>query len=233
MVPVATAEYAPDMQWQLLDTVPAAETRLVLSIARRRRFKKGEVVFHRQDPGDSLHLVSSGRFAVQVMTPLGQLTTVAIRGPGAHFGEMALVSGDTRRAATVIALEPAETFAVFHEDFARLRKQHPELDEALIAFLADEVRLLNDRLLEALYLPVEKRVLRRLAELGATYTETENRELTIPLTQEEIAALAGATRATVNRVLRLEQERDTLRLERGRVIVTDRDAIERRARAVL
>lgn len=202
----------------------------MLSIARRRSFKKGEVVFHRDDPGDSLHLVCSGRFAIQVITPLGQPATIAIRGPSSHFGEMALVSGNTRRAATVIALEQAETFAVFHEDFARLRKQHPELNDALITFLANEVRLLNDRLLEALYLPVDKRVLRRLAELRDTYSETGSSELTIPLTQEEIAALAGATRATVNRVLRVEQQRGTLRLERGRIIVIDPEAIRRRAR---
>ena len=55
-------------------------------------------------PGDSLHLISKGRFAIQVMTPLGDTATIAVRSPGESFGEMALVGG-ARRSATVLALE--------------------------------------------------------------------------------------------------------------------------------
>ncbi len=54
-------------------------------------FSRGEVVFHRDDPGDSLHLIVKGRFAIRVMTPLGDTATIAVRGPGESFGEMALV----------------------------------------------------------------------------------------------------------------------------------------------
>ena len=67
--------------------------RELLQIARRRRFSRNEVVFHRDDPGDSLHLISKGRFAIRVMTPLGDTATIAVRGPGESFGEMALVGG--------------------------------------------------------------------------------------------------------------------------------------------
>jgi CRP-like cAMP-binding protein len=56
--------------------------------------------------------------------------------------------------------------AVYREEFEQLCRQHPSVDRMLFAFLADEVRSLNERLLEALYLPVEKRVLRRLLELA-------------------------------------------------------------------
>lgn len=218
------------MDWQLLNGVPADEVRLVLSIARRRRFRAGEVVFHRDDPADSLHLVSSGRFAIQVITPFGQTVTIAIRGPGSHFGEMALVGTHPQRAATVLALEPSETFAVYQDDFARLRAQHPSLDDALIAFLANEVRSLNERLLEALYVPVGRRVVRRILELSSAGAGDDG-EVTVRLTQEELAAFAGATRATVNRVLRAEERRGTIRLERGRVVVLDRETLTRRARA--
>ena len=78
--------------------------RSLLQIARRRPFARNEVVFHRDDPGDSLHLISKGRFSVRVMTPLGDVATVAVRGPGESFGEMVLLSEDARRSATVTAL---------------------------------------------------------------------------------------------------------------------------------
>lgn len=205
------------MDWPLFEGLPKSEVDSVLAAARRRTFGKGEVVFHRGDPGDSLHLVVSGRFAVRVMTPLGDVATLGIRGPGESFGEMALVHPESRRAATVQALEPAETRALAYSQLERLR---PAVDRMLVALLAEEVRRNGELLLDALYVPAERRVLRRLLELGSP----------IVLTQEELAQLAGTSRATVNRVLRDEEKRGTVELTRGRITVGDPDAIGRRAR---
>ena len=201
--------------------------RRLLSIARRRRFSRHEVVFHRDDPGDSLHLVNKGRFAIRIMTPLGDTVTIGVRGPGDSFGEMALVTEGMRRSATVAALEDAETFAVYVAEFEQLRKEHPSVNQVLIAFLAEEVRRQNELVLEALYIPVERRILRRLAELATQY---ENQDMVIPLTQEELAEMAGTTRSTVNRVLQEEQQRGTLELKRGKTIVLDAEEIARRGR---
>ena len=217
------------VEWQLLADVPSDEVRELLQIARRRRFARNEVVFHRDDPGDALHLISRGRFSIRVMTPLGQVATIALRGPGESFGEMALLSDEARRSATVTALEEAETFSVTRGDFGRLRQRHPAVNELLLHFLQNEVRLLDERLLEALYVPVEKRVLRRLVELAALYPAGENEAL-ITLTQESLAELAGASRATVNQVLREEERRGLIELLRGKTRVLDVEALARRAR---
>jgi CRP/FNR family transcriptional regulator, cyclic AMP receptor protein len=90
------------------------------------------------------------------------------------------------------------------------------------------VRVLNERLLEALYVPVEKRVLRRLVELAALYPG-QDADATITLTQEALAELAGASRATVNQVLREEHKRGTIELLRGRTRVLELDALKKRA----
>jgi CRP/FNR family transcriptional regulator, cyclic AMP receptor protein len=207
--------------------VPDEYVRQLLSIARRRRFTRHEVVFHRDDPADSLHLITKGRFALRIMTSLGDTVTIGVRGPGDSFGEMALVAEGARRAATVAALEEAETFAVYVADFQRLRREHPSVNEVLIAFLAGELRRQNELLLEALYVPAERRVLRRLTELAAQQPEGDAE---IPLTQEQLAEMAGTSRATVNRVLREEQGRGTLELRRGRTIVRDATSLAARAR---
>lgn len=203
--------------------------RLLVSVARRRRFKRGEVVFHRDDLADSLHLIVSGRFAIRVMTPLGDTVWIAVRGPGENFGEMALVDDGARRSATVSALEAAETLAVYKPEFERLRGSYTGIDRLLIGFLAGEVRLLNERLLEALYLPAERRLLRRLLELSSIYRGQDGTAL-VPLTQEELAEFAGTSRATVNRVLREEQERGILELRRGKTLIRDLEALAKRAR---
>jgi CRP-like cAMP-binding protein len=219
------------MQWRLLEGVSAEEMRELLKLARRRRFSRGEVVFHSGDPGDSLHLIAKGRFAMRFMTPLGQVATVAVRGAGESFGELALLGDEERRSATVAALEEAETFAIHKPEFERLRREHPEVNEVLLRFLAREVRLMGERLLEALYLPVEKRVLRRLLDLAALYANDDDDDaVVISLTQESLAELAGATRATVNQVLRQEQERGLIELERGSTRVLNLPALAERSR---
>jgi CRP-like cAMP-binding protein len=143
---------------------------------------------------------------------------------------MALVGSKSRRSATVSALEPGETLCVYREDFDELRRRHGSIDELLLTFLVSEVRMLNDRLLEALYVPVERRVLRCLAELTQASPDGDA-SVEIPLTQEELAELAGTTRATMNRILRDEQRRGNLELQRGRTIVLRRDEIAGRAHA--
>ena len=217
------------MEWRLLEGVPGEEVRRLLSVARRRTFQQGEVVFHRGDPADSLHLISKGRFKVEVMTPLGEPATIAVRGPGDSFGEMAIVGEGAKRSATIEALEEAETFCVIESEFRRLRSDHPGVDQLLIEFLANEVRMLNERLLEALYVPADRRVLRRLVELAALYGGGEG-EVVIPLTQEELAGLAGTSRATVNQVLRGLEDKGAVELKRGKTIVNDPVALAARSR---
>ncbi len=209
------------MRWELLTEVPDEEVRRVLSIARRRTFARGEVVFHEHDPADSLHLVARGRFAVRITTPLGDSALLALRGPGEAFGELALVSGpEALRSATVESLEAGETHAVYRREFDALRREHPRVGEVLVALLAEAVRRTNTLLLDAYYAPAETRVLRRLAELAASAGDGEVR-----LTQEDLASLAGTSRATVNRVLRDAQRRGRLELRRGRITVAEPAAL--------
>ena len=158
------------MKWPLLEGIADDEVRGLMSIARRRRFTRGEVVFHEHDPADSLHLVDKGRFAVKTSTPLGDSATLAVLGPGDMFGELALLGGDEpRRSATVAALERGETLCVHRIDFDALRARHPATADVLIQILAGQVRRLSGHLTEALYVPAEKRVRRRLLEVAARY----------------------------------------------------------------
>ncbi len=216
------------MVWRVLEGVPQEEVRRLLSVARRRTFARNEVVFHQGDPSAALHLISSGRFAVRITTPLGDTTMLAILGPGEAFGELALVGEDPERSATVAALERAETRSISRSDLDHLRREHPGVNELFLRLLAARIRRMNDLLVEALYVPADARVLRRLRELAELYAG-DGRSSVIPLTQEEIAELAGTSRATVNRVLRAEQRRGSLELRRGKTVVLDRDLLAGRA----
>lgn len=218
------------MEWPLLAGVPDEDVQAVLGIARRRRFERGEVVFHQDDPADTLHLISKGRFVVRITTSLGDTAIFSVLGPGEMFGELALL-GDARRSATVAALDAGETRSVHRIDFERLHSRNPQTSQVLIAILSSQVRRLSGHLVEALYVSADKRVLRRLVEMAAIFADGQAQDGTlVPLTQEDLASLAGTSRATVNRVLREEEARGTLKLGRGRTTVLDADELARRGR---
>ena len=218
------------VEWRLFEGIPDEEVRELLTLARRRTFHRGEIVLHQDDPGDSLHLITKGRFAVRVTTPLGEPATLSVCGPGEMFGEMALIGERAGRSATVEALEDAETLCVHELDFERLRRDHPILNETFIRFLVDEVRVMNERLLEAYYVSAERRVLRRVLELSRLYGGVSDGIARIPLTQETLAGMAGTSRATVNAVLRDAQTRGLVELARGSVRVVDPVGLAKRAR---
>lgn len=155
------------------------------------------------------------------------MATLAVHGPGDVVGELALVSGLRRRSASLVALEPTETLSIAEDTFAELRRTHPGIDGFLIDLLAAQVLRLTDRLVEALFVPADTRVLRRLLDLAGNYGEAEDIE--IPLTQEDVASLAGTSRATVNRVLREAEEAGAVRLARSRVRVDDQIWLRRKA----
>jgi CRP-like cAMP-binding protein len=216
------------VEWQLLADVPEEALHALLTIARRRTFERNEVVFHRGDPADSLHLIRKGRFSVRIAMPLGDTAMLSVRGPGDAFGELALLGREPVRSATVSALEPGETYSVYQGDFERLRHEHPIVNDVLVGILTDRLRRLSDQLVEAYYLPADRRVLRRVFELAQLYGQGAS-EVVVPLTQEEIAELAGTSRATVNRVLREAERRGAVELRRGRTAVLDLGELVRRA----
>lgn len=191
---------------------------------RLRRYKAGEVIAHEGDLADTLHLVRRGRVAVSMTTQYGNQVTFTLLGPGDVFGELALLSPDARRTAALTALDATETVTLTKPEFDRLRAEQPAFGDALTSLLAERVGRLSEQLVEALYVPADARVLRRLLTVARLYEDGE-----VPLTQDDIAGLAGTARATVNRVLRAEAKRGTLELRRRRIRILDRAAIEKRA----
>lgn len=207
----------------MLDGLAEDEVRRVIASAHRRRFARHEVLFHEGDPATTLHLVDKGRIAVRVTTPQGDVATVDLVLPGGVVGELALLAPGRRRGATAVAMERTETLSIDETTFSALRRADPTVTDFLVQLLAARVDRLTERLLEALYLPADVRLWRRIVELSEVYGDV------VPLTQEDLAGLAGTTRATVNRALRREEKLGTIALGRGRVSVVDRAGLLRRS----
>jgi CRP/FNR family transcriptional regulator, cyclic AMP receptor protein len=213
------------VEWPLLAQLPDDERRRFLANCRRQRFAKGDIVFHAGDPAESLHLVATGRLAVWSFSELGDATMLRLIGPGGFVGELSLLEEGQRRSATVRALDSVETLSVGRNDFDRLRFEQPSVDRVLLAALASELRRVSDLLMEMLFVPAETRVLRRLLSVATLWQE----KVPLPITQRELAGLAGTTRATANRALREAAADGLVVPRRGSVEVLDAEGLARRA----
>jgi CRP-like cAMP-binding protein len=217
------------MEWRLLTPLTEDEQRRVISETRRRRFRRGEIIFHEGDPGDSLHLIAKGHVAVRRSTPLGEVATLVVLGPGDYFGELVLVSPESGRNATVVALDSTETLTLHIDQLQTLRSQYPTIDRFLLDAMAKEIRRMSSLLSDALYVPVDKRVMRRLLEVANTYGNNGPAEV-VPLTQEDLAGLAGTTRPSTNKALRAAEDAGLISMSRGQIRLLDPDGLARRAR---
>ncbi len=218
------------MEFRILEGLPVDDVRRFLTLAQRRTFERDEVVFHHGDPADAVHLITKGRFARRVLSPVGQSAVLAVRGPGDTFGELALVWTGMRRLVTVSALEPGETLSIAGVTFRSLLGEHPELKDVLVKLLAERLRYADEHIIASHFLDADARVRWALLQLVPVYGG--GNEVVVPLTQESLAELAGTARGTVNRVLRDEQDRGVVSLERGRVRVLDAELLGARVRGL-
>lgn len=214
------------MKWPLLEGLDPEVRTDILGVSQRRRFARRETLFHEGDPSGGMHLIQSGWVAIRLTTPLGDVATVAVIGPLEPLGEQSLVEDEGRRSTSAVTITAVDTLYLSRETFDDLRRRHPSVDRFLATLFDDRLRRMSARLVEALYVPAPTRVMRRIAELAETFGP----DAAIPLTQEELASLAGTTRPTVNRIIRQAEKDGAIRAERGQLFVLDRDVIAKLGR---
>lgn len=220
----------------LFAEVPPDDLREVARHLRRRRFRRGEVIFHQGDPGDALHIVASGAVKILLPSAEGEEAIIATVHEGDFFGELALLDG-AARSATAAAVEPTETLSLPRDTFLEEIGRSAGLRDALLRSLAGELRRLTGHVEELHFLDLTGRLASRLVHLSADaepgpHRSPEGRlEVTLdwPFTQSDLAAMIGATRQSVNRLLSDFVDRGLVHIERDMLVITDLERLERLA----
>jgi CRP-like cAMP-binding protein len=199
---------------------------------RARRFRRGEVLFHEGDPGDALFVVASGAVKVVIPSEDGDEAILATLRRGDFLGELALLDG-APRSASAIALEPTEALALPRDQFHALVASEPAIRDALLASLSGELRRLTTHVAELHFLDLTGRLAVRLARLAEEHGERlpgGGMRLDAPLTQSDLAAMIGATRQSVNKLLGEFEADGLIRVERDSIVVPDIEALRQAAR---
>jgi CRP/FNR family transcriptional regulator/CRP/FNR family cyclic AMP-dependent transcriptional regulator len=197
---------------------------------RRRSFHRGEVIFHLGDPGDTLHLIRQGRVKVVVPSESGEEVVLAILGQGDCFGELALLDGGPR-SATVIAMEPVETLVLGRKDFLDFVKTRMEMAEKLVVNLARIIRRTNEDIADLAFLDLPGRLAKKLLDLADAHGVPDGGkgiEISVPLTQEELAGMIGATRPSVNKVLGWYEDQGAIQRRGRKIAILKPDVLRKR-----
>ena len=208
-VGVSSADHvALDEHAQFLSKVPIFsmlgpdELRELSAVARRRGYEQQEVIFHRDDPGNTLYVIRKGRVRIFLTSPEGQEVALALFREGDAFGELALFDGQPR-SASAMAIEHVEAYSIQRQDFMSVVMRRPRMALQLLATLSQRLRQTDSMVESLLFLDVHGRVAKKLLELAETHgvATSEGVRIEMKLTQSDLAALVGASRESVNKVM--------------------------------
>jgi CRP-like cAMP-binding protein len=194
-------------------------------VTREKSYPKGSVILFEDDPGDSLFIVRDGRVKVVLVGEDGREVILGMLGVGEHFGELALID-DRPRSAHVIAMEDATLLVLRREDFRRRVEEAPSVMWGMLVELSRRLRRADEKIGGLVLLDVPGRIARLLLDAAA---EAGHDTIDRPLTHQTIAQMIGASRETVSRTMKDFQDSGWIAVERRRIRVADRKALELRA----
>ena len=176
----------------------------LLAGQRTLKLRGGETLFERGDAGDGCYWLRHGVLVVCVDSHNGEQRILAILGPGAIVGELAMIDG-LPRSASVQALRDCELTFVSRAAFLEMLSRHPEFYSDVITTLAARLRQSDEDMVASSFLTVRARVARALLQftrylgedMGSGRIAIRHR-----VTQSDLASMAGVARESVSRTLR-------------------------------
>ena len=219
----------------MLDTSPLRATLLFAEVsdeslaliadsASEQTLRRGDVLFTEGDEPDQIYIVTSGRIAIANKSIDGRESVVALMEPGDLFGEMPLFD-NLGRSAEARALEPSAVIAIPYEPVRRLYREHPVELWSVVKLLVGRLRSMDETLADSVFLDVTGRTAKRLLELAG-----DADEFLLPVTQEELAGMVGASRERVNKAIASFVRLGWIDQADRRYVITNREQLSIRAR---
>ncbi len=194
----------PSYTYNVLLGLPRQYSDALMAKAVPVQLKDGDILFSKGDPGEGCYWLEQGTLKVTIASPTGEQRILAVLGPGAIVGELAMIDG-LPRSATVEAMHPCRLAFVSRSAFLAVLKQHPDITQYLLSTVVQRLRQADDEAAAASFLTVNARVARALLHLAKHLGEPTEKKNEIAvrhnLRQSDLAALAGVARESASRTL--------------------------------
>src|SRR4051794_22813210 len=197
----------------------------VIAAAVPRTYRKNQLLFVENDPGESLIVLRRGAVMVFRTAPTGERAVLSVVRPPEVLGEVSLLDG-AARSLSAEAIEDCSALALSRAAFIELVHANPRILDAVMRSLGALIRRLTEQNADHVFLDLPGRVAKTLVRLAG---ETQAPMVTIELNQSQLAEMAGGSRQSVNQAIGSFASRGWLRTEGRRIVVTDLSALRRRA----
>jgi CRP/FNR family transcriptional regulator, cyclic AMP receptor protein len=197
----------------------------VIATAVPRNYRKGQILFVEGDPGESLIILKRGAVAVFRTAPTGERAVLTVARPPTVLGEVSLLDA-LSRSASAEAIEDTQALALNRAAFIELVHSNPRILDAVMRSVGALIRRLTEQNADHVFLDLPGRVAKTLVRLAG---ENQAPMITIELNQSQLAEMAGGSRQSVNQAIGSFASRGWLRTEGRRIVVTDMQALRRRA----
>ena len=216
------------MEPKLLKRVPflaalsGEDLRWLAKRVQRRKFSRGDIIFVKDDPGESMFIVEDGAVRIYVPGTQGADLTLAVMQPGEFFGDLSLLDGRPR-SASAQASRKLTLLTLEREDLTELVESRPKAALAILRVIAERLRDTDQMASDLAFLDVSGRLARRLLDLAASNGREHEDGLLInvTITQEELANMIGVTRESVNRNLGMFRRLGLIGRDGRRIVVRD------------
>tara|TARA_Y100001970_G_scaffold26195_1_gene31444 strand:+ start:9946 stop:10605 length:660 start_codon:yes stop_codon:yes gene_type:complete len=185
--------------------------------------QRGDVLFQSGDESNDLYIVTRGRIAIGNRSFDGRESLVALMESGDLFGEMPLFSNDGR-SAEARALEESAVIVIPYQPVKNLYDENPSLLWRVVEMLVSRLKSTDIALADTMFLDVTGRTAKRLLEMAG-----ESDEFQLPITQEELAGMIGASRERVNKSISSFIKLGWLSQSGEKYIILDRKQLEIRS----
>ncbi|MYF80396.1 MAG: Crp/Fnr family transcriptional regulator [Chloroflexi bacterium] len=195
---------------------------------RPDRYRAHSDIFHEGDEGSTLYIILSGAVKIYIPSLDGREVVLAVHRKYDLLGEMSLLDDDPR-SASATTIEDTEVVKLSRHDFLYVLDLHPEAQRAIIDVLVARLRATNQSIQDAYLLDVPGRLARRLLAIANEHGEpTEDGvDIGLRVSQQELANMIGASRVAVNKQLQQWRKQRIVDVNRQRVTIVNRAALER------
>jgi CRP/FNR family transcriptional regulator, cyclic AMP receptor protein len=193
----------------------------------RRTYGRNQFLWYQGDDGAHLIVVASGLVKVVLSSPQGGEVVLTTLGPGEISGELAVLDGSPR-SASVVAAEPTTVLLLTRATVLDMLNRYPSVLDALLRSLGNLIRRITEQAGDLVFLDLGGRVAKLLLHLAEAHGASST-VLDLRLTQSDLAAMVGATRPAVNRVLQNLAGRGVIEVDGQRIVLVNLAELRRRA----
>lgn len=211
----------------LIGDLPADALAHLAEVVQLLEVRRRQVVYLPGDPGGSIYFVNGGRVKISKVTRDGKELTLAYRGPGDVFGELALIDGGPREEMAE-AVDNALIAEMDRGEFERLIQNHGMIGYRLTKIFAQRRREIENKIENLVFKDVNAKLAQLLLRLGGEYGVDDARGTLVALkiTHQEMANLIGSTRETVSLTLSQFKRKGLIHTDGRKVILADPDGLK-------